>query len=178
MQRTESGIELRGGGMAPGSATVGGWGPRRAVVAPLAIVALLLCLFFMHAFGHEDRGPSPAPAAAAPPVAAAAHGASATAVQAVRMPDGQAGHVSMQQPADTTHRGDACGAGCGQHDFAQIACALVLLAAGTFALLFPPRLLTADHRLRFEALLHLAARVRAGPRPRTPAPQDLSISRT
>ena len=69
------------------------------------------------------------------------------------------------------------GAGCGGSDAIQIACILAFLSTVVFFIFFLPRLLSTNQRLR-ERAIDMVVSVRAGPRPMTPSPQELSISRT
>lgn len=147
-------------------------GPSRGLVACLAGGALLLCAFLMHAFGYDEGNE-----AAFPVAAVAVHGAGSAETVALSSPDAQAGPASVLHGEDLAHAGATCGDGCGDHDGIQIACMLALLTAGVLLVFFPPRLQAAHHRLRAYAL-KLASFARAEAWPRTPTPQELSISRT
>ena len=145
--------------------------PRRFIVATFAIGALLLCAFLMHSFGLGQNHESLPTAASTVHVEADA-GSHSTLVAA-----SHGTQASIAQSDGASGLSGACGAGCGGSDAIQIACILAFLRTVVFFIFFLPRLLSTNQRLR-ERAIDMVVSVRAGPRPMTPSPQELSISRT
>ncbi len=145
--------------------------PRRFIVATFAIGALLLCAFLMHSFGLGQNHESLPTAASTVHVEADA-GSHSTLVAA-----SHGTQASIAQSDGASGLSGACGAGCGGSDAIQIACILAFLSTVVFFIFFLPRLLSTNQRLR-ERAIDMVVSVRAGPRPMTPSPQELSISRT
>lgn len=145
--------------------------PPRFLVALFALGALLLCAVLMHAFGHGGRHEA-APATASVMHAEAAPGSPTTAVTS-----GHGEHPTAAHADGLSDPGVACGAGCGEHDMVQVICMLVFLTAGVFFLFVLSRRLATDHWFGAHEL-KIAVHARGAPRPMTPSPQELSISRT
>lgn len=145
--------------------------PRRFIVALFAIGALLLCAFLMHAFEHGQNHET------TPTAASLVHVAAAAGNQSSPVSAGHGTQSSVAQSGGVADHGDACGAGCGGHDAIQLACRLAFLTSLVFFALYLTRLLATNDRLRERAMDTIVS-ARAGPRPMTPSPQELSISRT
>lgn len=145
--------------------------PPRFLVALFALGALLLCAVLMHASGHSGRHE------AAPATASVMHAEAAPGNLTTAATSGHGEHPTAAHADRLSDPGVACGAGCGEHDMVQVICMLVFLTAGVFFLFVLARRLATDHWFGAHEL-KIAAHARRVPRPMTPSPQELSISRT